>query len=213
MISRFMVPVLHIEIAPMALVTGAQAGGPALPTSPPAQALPPSASVPALPAAPPSPAAEEPWVVFSRRIAAASTLPELGTIGTEIRTATFEYHHKERLRAEWYNRRSQLTAAEPSNQTADADVGTAEPAGSAIGSSGSQAGPSQPPSNPGSGPDRQAVWSQIAVLAGERNLSMSDLKTHYGEWRPPLAAETLTKATGEQLVGFLKWLKDTRRGK
>jgi len=196
MISRFMVPVLHIDMTPAVALLGAPAA-PALEARP-APALAAGPQPLALPAT--ATPAEDTWDFNSlwRGIAQADTLDKLKQVSGHIQDniGKLQQEQVDALRQAWQSRRALLADPPPSGNAA-APAGTAGPGSTS--SSTSSPAPSSSPS-----PDRMALWNQVATLAGARQWSMSKLRELYGEWRGQPGE--LARATAAELEGFLPWL-------
>lgn len=187
-ISRFMVPVLHVEATPAAIVgsftpRAALEGGPQ------------RAALPAAPDddGPDEPPAEDPTRRFEQQIQQATSLDELKKISGEILQAQLPAAHSDRLRRQWLAHRDRLVAQEVPMPRSGPPAAPRSP---------------QPPPAAG-GPDRMQVWNEVNQLAGTKGLTMSGLKEAFGEFTGA-ADQPLTRADGPTLLRFKTWLEGRR---
>lgn len=196
-ISRFMVPVLHVEATPAAIVgtftpRAALAAGPqraALEAAEPD--LDPDAGPGVQGQLPPASETEQQqWQLLTHYEAAIGLTTDLAglqalgeNIGKDNRLPDV---FQQRLRQAWLGHRGKLTQQTPPPPAAPAAPAAAN------------------------APDRVQVWNEISQWAGTANKTMSELKTLFGEFTgDPTAA--VTRASGLELSRFQTWLQSGRR--
>jgi len=182
--SRFMVPVLHVEATPAAIV-GTFSGRLAIE----APAADPTSQAPAQS----EEVNAEQWKLhgaYEDRINQATERAAMMVLRAEFRAdSALEQQFLDNLEILWNDRAKALiaaaSAASPSTPTA---------------SSGSA-----PPSTTGQPLDRNALWLEVNTIAGYKQLKLSDLRRLFGEWGQ--GGDELTRATAEALLAFRDWLK------
>lgn len=212
-ISRFMVPVLHVEATPAAIVgtftPRAQIG--AAPDRPALEA-PPADQEPVGELPPPDEQENQQWQLFQQyesAIRATTDTAGLRTLGETIgKDRRLPDIYQQRLRQAWLAHRDRLVPKEhppPGVPAAGAkQAAPATPAG------GAPAQTPPPGSGQSSGPDRVQLWNEVTQWAGQNNKSMSDMRALFGEFAGSADAQ-LTRAPGQQLAEFFGWLQKTRR--
>ena len=202
--SRFMVPVLHVEATPAAII-GTFGSRQAIETGPARQAieagtvgeeeLPPLKPIPGSLAPDEEEETRQQWVLHSQyedAINQATARDPMMALREQLKNDTrLQDSFKENLGVLWNDRAKALVAA-----------GSPPPAPAAAQTAAASA-PAAPPGTPGL--DRNSVWRDVNMVAGFRNLKLSQLKQMFGEWSN--GGTDLTRATAEDLLGFRDWLK------
>lgn len=202
-ISRFMVPVLHVEATPAAIV-GTFGNRPVLEAGPQPLALPAAQTPAAEPDQEDQEVLTEQWKIYNYYegwINKAQTRDQMQLLKDKI-------NDDQRLRDDFrgniellWSDRAKLLAGQAQSAPADpAPAATAPPAAARSASSATG-------TSPDSGADRNTVWAAIGQLAGTRNWRMSDLKTLYGEFSN---GGNVQEADGQQLSAFKTWLEAKR---
>lgn len=211
LISKFMVPVLHVEATPAAIV-GTFGTRPALEAGPQHQA-PPAAETPAAePDGDDQEVQTEQWKIYNyyqEWIDKAQTREQMQLLKDKIvADGRFRLNFRENVELMWSDRAKILAgqAASAGTPVGPAVAATAQPAGSSTPSGGPSA--SAPASTSGgSEPDRNLMWNQVGQLAAARSLTMSRVKELYGEYSN---GGSVQQATGAQLAAFKTWLEAQR---
>lgn len=200
LISRFMVPVLHVEATPAQLismfqrpaieaapVSGAPDPGPAEPAAVATPQAPPPAKTAAPKAAPTARVVQG----FLRAIAKAGDLNELVQVRGAIQASKdLAPEALAQLRDAWNARQGFLSQAGPASAPAAPAVTPAAP----------------PPPAPEL--DRKTVWMEVNTWAGFNNITLSGLNSRYATWNPD--KPELASASAQELAGFRDWLKASK---
>lgn len=206
-ISRFMVPVLHVEATPAAIV-GTFGNRPALEAGPARAALPAAAAEPA--EEKDQEALGELWKVYNyyqEWIDKAQTREHMLLLKDKI-TADGRLNQvfRENIELLWSDRARILAAGQAPSSPADPAPVVGVPAADSTTPSAATPASTPAPTSAGSnGGDRMQMWNQVAQVAAAKSLTMSALKQLFGEWAPGEVA--LQQADVGQLSGFKTWLE------
>jgi hypothetical protein len=210
-ISKFMVPVLHVEATPAAII-GTFGSRQALEAGPTRAALPAAEPAAAADEEPDQEVLEEQWKLYNYYqgwIDKAETREQMTLLREKIETdSRLTSEFLANISLLWSDRAKALAGQAQSEPAGPAPAPTAAPAAP---STPSGTAPPPPSSTPATSdqPDRTQVWNEIMQLAGAKQLSMSTLKTEYGEWGE--GGPELTRSTGAQLAGFKLFLEGRHR--
>lgn len=208
-VSRFMVPVLHVEATPAAIV-GTFHSRPQLEAGPARAALPAGETEKDGGEAPVEDQGvlDEQWRFYNyyqEWLDKAQTREHMQLLRDKItQDERLRPDFRENIELLW-NDRAKVLAAGPA-PSAPADPAPAVGVPAAGSTTRSAATPSAPGStSAGPSPDRMQVWNEVNQVAAGKSLTMSALKQMFGEWAPGGVA--LQQATADQLVGFKAWLE------
>lgn len=197
-VTRFMVPVLHVEATPAALIAtfGSQAaiGAPpvreavAAGSNPPPAAIAPTAE---LDESPEQREAKMQWTIMAGwqdQIVAAADKTTMVAIRNSIQADDrLAPQFRTELQVAW-NARAKALAGNPQTQAPPPPP----PA------------PTTPPPSPPPAMDKQTAWLAVQTWGGYNNLKLSDLRSRYATWS---GGKTIQESTAQTLQEFLAWLQ------